>query len=230
MTDKKNRRGCYWGAFSLLFAATAVCIACHRLFIHFGGQIAAPELINGEMTDPTVGRCIYVFVAAVAFLVLTVFSSHLAGKGKEFAAYALGIPAGIFLWQSIGEDAWHFSVEGVHFVCLESITVLPLAIVFLLLLYYCARRRIMDWGVLCVLLAFSINWYGHYVLIGIYPIFASMVEKVLWCRFVGIVLGTIFIVAGFICGVIKSRSRKEMMLSAMMTYFGVGVMLFGIMD
>jgi len=30
--------------------------------------------------------------------------------------------------------------------------------------------------------------------------------------------------------VIKSRSRKEMMLSAMMTYFGVGVMLFGIMD
>jgi len=229
MSDKKSRSVCYWEALFLLFASTVVCIVCHRLFIHRGGQIAVPELINGEMTDPTVGRCIYVFVAAAAFLVLTVFASRLAGKGKEFAAYALGAPAGTFLWQSIGEDAWHFSVEGVHFVCLESVAVLPLAILFLLLLYCCARRRILDWGIRCALLSFSINWYGHYVLLGIYPLFAEMVEKAIWCRYVGSVFGVIFITGGMICGVIKSKSRKEMMLSAMMTYFGVGVMIFGMM-
>jgi len=219
----------YVGALALQMAAVAVCIGCHRLFIHIGGQIAAPELINGELTSPTVGRCIYVFLAGIAFLILTILASRSAGKGKTFRAFAFGFFAGIFLWQSIGEDAWHFSLGGMHFACLESISVLPFAILFVLMLCYCARRKALDWGVWCTALSFAVNWFGHFVLIGVYPMVASLIEKSLWCKCVGVILGGSLIIAGVICGVKKSKTGKERMLSAILTYHGLGILMSGIM-
>jgi len=229
MNQKKQIWAYYWRAFLLQFLALGVCIGFHRLFIRLGPQLAAPELVYGEMTDPTVGRIVNVFAAALASVILTMLASGMEKKGKDFAAFSLAVPAGIFLWQSIGEDAWHFSVNGVHFVSLESISALPLAVLFVLFLLYCAVHRTLNWGILCAILSFAVNWLGHYVLMGVYPLVESCVELTVWCRCVGFGLGIIAILGGILCGVKISQSNRQRMLSAILTYYGVGVMVFGIM-
>lgn len=224
-----RKASCYWGAFFMQFLAVGVCIGFHRLFIHMGKQIASPEMINGEMSDPTIGRMIYAFISFLLFVGLTVLASKLNKKGKEFLAFSSGVFAGIFLWQSIGEDAWHFSMNGMHFACLESIQVLPLVILFVLFMLYCAKHNSLDFGLWCSVLSFATNWLGHYILIGIYPIVMDVIDEKMWCKIIGIIIGILAFATGIFLGLKKSKTNKQMMLSSILTYYGVGVLMFGIM-
>jgi len=213
--------------FLIQFGVLGVCIPLHRIFIRIGPSLGIPEMIGMELTDPTAGRLAYAVLSAVAFVVLTLLASKKAVNGGVYAPFVLGMFAGTFLWQSIGEDLWHFSVAGVHFVSPESIAVLPLVILFCLAMVYFRKRGALDWGVWCAVLAFAVNWLGHYVLLGIYPLVGGMFEINAWCRGVGIALGCTLLAVSLLLGPRKEKAPKERMLLAILGYYAVAVLAFG---
>lgn len=210
------------------FAVLVVCIGLHRLFVGRGGPLGVPELVGDEMSSPTVGRLIYAILSCVLFLILTILASKQAKTGKEIQPFWLGMFAGTFLWQSIGEDLWHFTLDGVHFVQLESIAVLPFVILFLLLLIYTLRNQALDWGILCTMLSFACNWLGHYVMLGSYPFVSAFVDEKTWYALSGCVVGALALLVGIYCGVKKADSRRQRLLAAVLTYIAVGVIAFGL--
>ena len=210
------------------YVVLIICMVLHRLFVGQGSLIAEAELVGDEMSSPTVGRLIYAILSFTMFVVLTILSSGQAKKGKEILPFWLGMFAGTFLWQSIGEDLWHFTLDGVHFVQLESITVFPFAILFILFLVYVLRNHSLDWGVLCVVLSFACNWMGHYVMLGTYPFVSEFVEPAVWYRSVGCCVGVATLLIGLYCGIKKADTRKKRLLSAILSYIAVAVIVFGI--
>ncbi len=218
------------GAFFIQFGVMGVCIPLHRIFIRIGEPVAVAEQVAGAMTNPTVGRLMFSLLSALAFILLTALASARARAGKDYAPFIFGSLAGTFLWQSIGEDLWHFSVGGEHFVVLESISALPLVILFLLALLYCARNRSLDWGVWCAVLGFAVNWLGHYVLEGVYPLVAPLCPEALWYRCVGLGLGSALLILGVYLGVKKAKAPRQWMLCSILCFFAVAVLAFGLME
>lgn len=212
-----------------MFVVLVICMFLHRSVISLGAMLGPEEMVGEEMSSPTIGRLVFAVLSFCAFAILTAVSQGIGKQGKIFPSFWCAMFAGIFLWQSIGEDLWHFAVDGVHFVQLESITVLPIAILFGMLLYYVLRHDALGWGVQCTLLSFACNWLGHYILLGVYPMVSSLIDTNAWCKLVGISAGSILTILGVYLGVCKSRNTKERLLSVILTYYGVAVLVFGIM-
>jgi len=225
--EKKEKLTYFLLPFLIQFGVLGVCIPLHRIFIHIGPFLGETELIGMEMTNPTAGRLIFGILAFIAFIILTLFASQKAKKGSELFSFVLGMFAGVFLWQSIGEDLCNFSVNGIHFVSLESITVLPLVILFLLAMAYFWKTESLNWGVCCSMLSFSVNWLGHYVLVGVYPLASGLCDINLWCRCVGITLGPVLFVISLILGLGKGKKSKERMRAAILAYYSIVVLVFG---
>lgn len=212
-----------------MFAVLCVCIILHRLFIHRGVMIGPEEMIGTEMSSPTIGRLIFAVLSFMAFTVLTIISQIISKKGKIIPSFWLSMFAGTFLWQCLGEDMWHFSVDGVHFVQLESISVFPIVVLFLLFLFYSVRYEALGWGIQCTVLAFACNWIGHYVLLGIYPFVSPFVSQKIWCKSVGLSVGPVLFFLGIFLGISKTKNTKERLLAVILTYFSVAVFAFGMM-
>lgn len=212
-----------------MFVVLGVCIFLHRNFISLGAILGPEEMVGEEMSSPTMGRLFFAVFSFLGFAVLTAISHDIGKRGKVFPSFWCAMFAGTFLWQSIGEDLWHFTVDGVHFVQLESISVLPFAILFGMLLFYILRHEALGWGIQCTLLSFACNWLGHYILLGVYPLVSSLIDVNAWCKLVGIGAGSILTILGVYLGVCKSRNTKERLLSVILTYYGVAVLVFGIM-
>ena len=212
-----------------MFVVLGVCIFLHRNFISLGAILGPEEMVGEEMSSPTMGRLFFAVFSFLGFAVLTAISHGIGKRGKVFPSFWCAMFAGTFLWQSIGEDLWHFTVDGVHFVQLESISVLPFAILFGMLLFYILRHEALGWGIQCTLLSFACNWLGHYILLGIYPLFSSLVSVNAWCKLVGFSVGSIVMLLGVYLGICKSGNAKERLLSVILTYYGVAVLVFGIM-
>lgn len=232
MTDffKKPVLKYFAGAYLVQFAILGICMFLHRSTVSLGRMLQRPELVCGELTKPTMGRLVCAIVVALLFFALTALASKQAKSGKDYAPFVLGTFAGTFLWQSMGEDMWHFSVDGVHFVQLESISVLPLVLTFVVALVYCAKQNALDWGVWCTVLSFAVNWLGHYVLEGVYPLFASLCTKPQWYRGTGLLLGSSLLLIGIVLGIKKSRMPRQWMLSAILCYYATAVLAFGLME
>ena len=229
-TSKRPVLQYFAGAYLVQFAVLGICMFLHHFPVSWGRMLEQSELVFEKLTEPTLGRLVCAIVAALLFLVLTALASKQAKSGKDYAPFILGTFAGTFLWQSMGEDLWHFSVDGVHFVQLESVSVLPLVLFFVVTLLYCAKQNALDWGVWCTVLSFAVNWSGHYVLEGVYPFFASLCTKPQWYRGMGLLLGSALLLTGLVWGIKRSKTPRQWMLSAILCYYATAVLAFGLIE
>lgn len=195
----------YFLPFLSQYLILAVCILLHRLFINRGGLICPEVLVGDEMSSPTAGRLVFCVIAFVAAVVLAAAASRRAKEGKEYAPFFMGLFAGTFLWQSIGEDLWNFSVNGVNFVQLESVSVFPIFVITLLFVCYAAKNQALDFGMWCALLGFLCNWAGHYVMLGTYSFVAAYFEEAAWNQGIAYSSGTILGVVGIYLGVCAAK-------------------------
>lgn len=189
-----------------------------------------PSLVGEELTRPTYGRLLYGVCALALWYVFSSDASKAAGKNRDFAYSLLGFAAGILLWQVIGEISWHYSIGGVHFVPLESVTTFPIAILFILLMIYGKKHHSFDWGIWSMMLSFAFNWMGHYIMEGTYPFVASYFSQHTW--YIG--TSTSAGVCGFIYSIIfllfRAKTRRGRILASMMTYIAIGVLAFGLLE
>ena len=212
------------------FLILGVAILSFSLFVALGPMIEEPALVGEAQTKPTLGRLVFGLAALVLWFVFTLVASKSAKKDKHFAPSFFGFVAGIFLWQFIGEISWHYSVGGVHFVPLESVTTFPLACLFILLLIYGKRHHSFDWGVWCMLISFAFNWMGHYVMEGTYPFVASMVDQHTWYVGASLVSGVFGLIGSILFLVFRARTRRGRLLASMLTYISVATIAFGILE
>lgn len=200
------------------------------LFIYRGRLLGEEQLVGSETASPTAGRLIYMFLSLIAGLGLGIAASGYAKADKDRAGFWCGFCAGILLWQAAGEEAWHFSVQGIHFVQLESIAAFPLVILFVLLLVYGYRRRAFDWGVWCLLVSFACNWLGHYVTIGIYPFFADLVESRRWNVCSGSFCGAVMLLASIRYLRRHGDSLKGRLFASLLTFIAIGIVSLSVID
>ncbi len=220
----------YFLPFLSQYLILAVCILLHRLFINRGGLICPEVLVGDEMSSPTAGRLVFCVIAFVAAVVLAAAASRKAKEGKEYAPFFMGLFAGTFLWQSIGEDLWNFSVNGVNFVQLESVSVFPIFVITLLFVCYAVKNHVLDFGMWCALLGFLCNWAGHYVMLGTYPFVAAYFEEAAWNQGIAYSSGAILGVVGIYLGVCAAKDRKGRLFAAIVTYIATGIIAFGMME
>lgn len=207
-----------------------VCIMLHRLFIGHGPLLGPEVLVGDEMSSPTAGRLVFCILAFVLAVVLTGIASKKAKAGAEYIPFFLGLFAGTFLWQSIGEDLWNFSVNGVNFVQLGSVSVFPIFVITVLFVIYAVRNETLDWGVWCALFGFLCNWLGHYVMLGTYPFVAAYFEESAWNQGIAYVSGAVLAVFGIYLGVCSAKDRKGRLFASIVTYIATGVIAFGMME
>lgn len=210
----------------ILFALMGFC----SLFIYKGALVGEAKLIGAEMSSPTSGRLIYLFLSFVLALALCIAASKLARNGKETGAFWLGYISGILLWQAVGEEAWHFSVGGINFVQLESVASFPVVLLFLGFVLYCAQHRSLDWGLWITVISFACNWIGHYVTVGIYPFFSSLTDSHTW----NVCAGSIGGCAVFLYSIFylhhHADTKKGRMFASMLTYIAIGIVSLSIID
>ena len=207
-----------------------VCMMLHRLVVGKGGFLCPAVMVGDEMSSPTIGRLFYCLAAFLAAVLLSALASHESKSGKEYAPFFLGLTAGTFFWQSLGEDIWHFSINGVNFIQFESISVLPIFVLTCLFVGYAIHNSVLNWGLWCSLLGFLCNWWGHYVMLGTYPFVAAYFEESVWNKGVAQILGGILLIIGIYLGLFSAKDRKGRLLASILTYISTGIIIFGTME
>lgn len=220
----------YFLPFLVQYVILVAWIELHALFIGQGPYIGEQIMVGDEMSSPTAGRLVYCLIAFAGALIFALTASKMAKKGREYMPFFLGVISGTFLWQSIGEDLWHFSVNGINFIQLESVSVLPVFVLTILFVIYAAGNKILDWGMWCSLLGFLCNWFGHYVMLGTYPFVASYFSESVWNRCAGCVSGSILLLIGIYLGVCSAKDRKGRLFASIVTYIAIGIIVFGIIE
>ena len=231
------REGCREGIWPLagLLGITAVLVAAFALFIHWGQgmtPVVPPHMDDGEAVDSSPARLAFMCLAFVAAFVLAWAACRKGREGKVFPAFWLGYAGGTLLWQSVGECAWHFSiVEENYLMCfphIEGASAIILVVVTTALLAYCARRNAFDWGVWVFALSFVGNWFGHFVLIGTYPLVHELMEEDVWFRGAGLVLGLLTVLSALYLNFFAARTRQARLCCCLMLYFGIGIIVTGV--
>ena len=218
-----------------LLLITGVLVALFALFIHFGQgmtPVVPPHLDDGEEVDSSPMRLAFMCLALVAAFVFAYLACKKGREGKVLPAFWLGYTGGTLLWQSMGECAWHFSiVEEDYLMCfphIEGASAVFLVILTTVLLLYCYKRRAFDWGIWVFVLSFVGNWFGHFFLIGTYPIASSLMEEEVWFKISGLLLGSITILLSLFLNFFSARSRKARLCCCLMLYFGIGMIVTGV--
>lgn len=220
--------------FLIMLAITGAGIAIFMFTIGLGDTIAPVTTVGDEMSKPTVGRLCYVIFSLPAFVILAVLSERFARKERIFPAFYLGFTAGMLLWQGIGEGSWHFGyyVGEAYQNCfrIESPGSLYLVIIVALFTGYLMKNRLLGFGVLCTLLSFLCNWFGHFVSEGTYPLVASNLSVSSWYAISGLTVGTGIAVAAIILPIKKFTNTKGHLLSSMLLYIGISIISFGFIE
>lgn len=220
--------------FLIMLAITGAGIAVFMTVIGLGDTIATVNQVADEMTKPTLGRLVYVIVSLVATFLCAAWAAKCATKDKIFPAFYLGFTAGMLLWQAIGEGAWHFGYmvgdNYINFFRLESSGSLFLVISFAALTAYLMKSRVMNFGVLCTVLSFLCNWYGHFVSEGTYPYVAKFFSVSTWYAVSGLMVGIILTVAAILLPIFKYKDTRGRLLCSMLLYIGISVMAFGFIE
>lgn len=214
----------------LEYVVLLVCIRLHRLLIYRGPLLGEAILVGDELSAPTVGRLVFCILSFAAAVCLTALASRKAKLGEVTVPFVCGSFAGTFFWQSLGEDAWNFAIDGVNFVQLESVSVFPLVIVTILFLIYAARNHALDWGIWCTLSAFLVNWWGHYVTLGSYPFVSGWFEEGLWVRNVSVLSGVPLLLVSLYLSLCSAKDTKGRIFSAILTYAATGILAFGMIE
>ena len=229
--------GCKEGVYPIagLLLITGILVALFALFIHFGhgmSPVVPPHLDDGEEVDSSPMRLAFMCLAFVGAFVFAYLACRKGKEGKIMPAFWLGYTGGTLLWQSMGECAWHFSiVEDDYLMCfphIEGASALFLVILTTVLLIYCYKRKAFDWGIWVFVLSFIGNWFGHFFLIGTYPIVSSLMEEEIWFKLSGLFLGGLAILLSLFLNFFSARTRKARLCCCLLLYFGIGMIVTGV--
>lgn len=218
-----------------IMAITAILVAIFAVFIHLGNglePVVPPHLDDGEEVDSSPTRLAFMCLAFVSAFVFGWLACKKGREGKMLPAFWLGYTGGTLLWQSTGECAWHFSIAtDDYLMCfphIEGASALILVIVTTILLVYCYRRNAFDWGVWVFVLSFVGNWFGHFVLIGTYPLVSHLMVEDVWFRGAGLVIGLASVFGALLLNFFAARSRQARLCCCLMLYFGIGIIVTGV--
>ena len=215
-------------------AITAVLVAVLALLLHIGKDMAPVIPIHvddGETVDPNPMRLLFMLTAFVLSFFLAAVADRKGKEGKVFPAFWFGYAAGTLLWQSMGECAWHFSLEVEDYLMcfphIEGASALFMVIIVTILLAYCYKRSAFSWGVWVFVLSFVGNWFGHFVMIGTYPLVHGIFEEDLWFKWSGAVIGALTCAGALLLDFFAARTTKARLCCCLMLYFGLGIILTG---
>lgn len=218
-----------------LLVITGVLVGLFALFIHFGEgltPVVPPHIDDGEAVDSSPTRLAFMCLAFLSSFVLAFLACQYGRKGQIMPAFWLGYAGGTLLWQSTGECAWHFSiVTEEYLMCfphIEGASALILVIVTTILLVYCYSRNAFDWGIWVFVLSYIGNWFGHFALIGTYPLLCSVMEEADWFRNAGLVLGILTMLLAVYLNFFAARTRQARLCCSLMLYFGIGIIVTGV--
>lgn len=225
-----------WGAaLGGILLITAVLVGLFATFLYLGRDMASvipPHMDDGEEVDPSPMRLAYMLLGFVSSFVVAWWATRAAGRGRTLGAFLIGYAGGTLLWQAMGESAWHFSIVQEDFLTcfphIEGSSALFLFIVCAILLLYCYHRHAFSWGVWAFVLAFVGNWWGHFFLIGSYPLVSGMMEEGVWFRLFGAVAGGLTMVLSLLLWRYGARTQKARLCCILMFYFGLGMIVTGV--
>lgn len=231
------KEGCKDGVYPIvgLLLITGVLVAIFALFIGLGHDMAPvvpPHMDDGEEVDSSPMRLAFMCLAFVSAFVFAYLACRKGKEGKALPAFWLGYTGGTLLWQSMGECAWHFSiVEEDYLMCfphIEGASAIFMVFLTTVLLIYCYRRKAFDWGIWVFVLSFVGNWFGHFVLIGTYPLVSSLMEEEAWFKGAGLVIGCLAILSALYLNFYAARTRKARLCCCLMLYFAIGIIVTGV--
>jgi hypothetical protein len=217
------KEGCKDGVYPIvgLLLITGILVAIFALFIGTGHDMAPvvpPHMDDGEEVDSSPMRLAFMCLAFVSSFVFAYLACRKGKEGKVLPAFWLGYTGGTLLWQSMGECAWHF--EGASAIFMVFLTTV--------LLIYCYRRKAFDWGIWVFVLSFVGNWFGHFVLIGTFPLVSSLMEEEVWFKGAGLVIGIVASLAALCLNYYSARTRKARLCCCLMLYFAIGIIVTGV--
>jgi hypothetical protein len=221
--------------FGGILLITGVLVAVFALFISWGRgmePVVPPHLDDGEAVDSSPTRLAFMCIAFVLAFVFGALACRKGRNGKILPAFLLGYTGGTLLWQSTGECAWHFSIEAEDYLMcfphIEGASALILVIVSTILLIYCYRRNAFDWGVWVFVLSFIGNWFGHFAVIGTYPLVSSLMEEAAWFKGAGLTIGLLTAATALLLNFHAARSRQARLCCCLLFYFGIGQIVTGV--
>lgn len=235
MTNSGNKLKDYVIPMLLQFVALILFMMMHRLSVGRGSLILESVQVGDEMSSPTLGRLIYMIFAFIMFFI-TVFLANRISKNKNrkntLLSFWLGIASGTFLWQSIGEDSWHFGFYTENGIAnmsqLEGIPVVFILIVFLMFLAYVIRQNALSFGVSMSICSFLCNWLGHYVTTATYPFVQSVFDEKMWAILSGCTAGAILFIGSLIYVLKKASTTERRLICSTLSYLGVGMIAMSI--
>ena len=196
-----------------ILGVTAVLVGIFALCLYLGSgmdPVVPIHMDDGETVDPNPMRMAFMLTGFLLSFVLAFFADRKGKMGKVLPSFFIGYTGGTLLWQSVGECAWHFSIEGEDFLMcfphIEGASAIFLVIITTILLAYCYKRRAFSWGVWVFVLSFVGNWFGHFVLIGTYPLVHSLMAEEIWFKASGAILGGLTILGALLLNMKSSRS------------------------
>ena len=218
-----------------ILGITVVLVSIFALCIHFGGgmePVIPIHVDDGETVDPNPLRLAFMVSAFIAAFVLAVVADRKGRQGRVFPAFWFGYAAGTLLWQSMGECAWHFSIKADEYLMcfphIEGASAIFMVILTRILLVYCYKRQAFTWGVWVFVLAFVGNWFGHFVLIGTYPIVHFLMDEEVWYRGAGAIVGSLVCIGALFLSAYAARDTKARLCCCLMLYFGIGIIVTGV--
>ena len=218
-----------------IMVITGILVMIFAEFIHWGigmEPVVPPHLDDGEAVDSSPTRLAFMCLAFVLSFLFGWLACKKGRKGSILPAFLLGYTGGTLLWQSTGECAWHFSiVSDDYLMCfphIEGASALILVVVTIILLVYCFRRNAFDWGVWVFVLSFIGNWFGHFALIGTYPLVSNLMEEGVWFKGAGLGLGLVTMLLALFLNFHSARTKQARLCCCLMLYFGLGIIVTGV--
>ena len=218
-----------------IIVITGILVAIFALCLHWGSglePVIPIHVDDGETVDPNPLRLAFMITAFLLAFPLAYVADRKGKSGKTLPAFWIGYCAGTLLWQSVGECAWHFSIqEEEYLMCfphIEGASAIFMVIITTILLVYCYRRRAFTWGVWVFVLSFVGNWFGHFVMIGTYPLVHFLMDEDVWFKGAGAILGTLTCISAVLLSVYAARDTKARLCCCLMLYFGIGIIITGV--
>ena len=218
-----------------IIAITGVLVALFAVCIHFGAgmePVVPIHVDDGETVDHNPLRLAFMLTALVAAFPFARIADRKGKAGKTLSAFFFGYAGGTMLWQSMGECAWHFSIEGEDYLMcfphIEGASAVFMVIITTILLIYCYRRQAFSWGVWVFVLSFIGNWFGHFIMIGTYPLVHSLMEEEVWFKGAGAIIGGLSCLGAILTDIFAARDTKARLCCCLMFYFGIGIIITGV--
>ncbi|MCQ2792738.1 MAG: hypothetical protein MJ208_04385 [Bacilli bacterium] len=205
-----------------------ILMLLHRFTVKAGFNIQEPESVNGMVSSPTVGRLVYLLINPFLIATAIYFALYFNKKKDDLLTFVFANASGILLWQFFGEDFWHFSINGIHFLTFETAEALPIMFILILLLVYFALKKEKNWGLWLILIVFSYNWMGRFITEGLYPFVSSVIPFYMWSLIIALTVCLLACLFSLYLGLYASKDKQARYLSSILTFASVSILIMNI--